>query len=376
LIELINSREGKILTALDEGELETVLAPLPSFRARQIFKWIYRGAGSFDEMTDLPVSLREELKQRFTLYGSAIKTTLADRDGTVKLLAEFPDGARAEAVLLKDRKGRFTACLSVQAGCPVGCVFCKTGALGFLRNLEAHEITEQFLHLSREAAPPIENIVVMGMGEPLLNLGPLRKALGLITGGKGLSLRRVTVSTSGIPRGILDMAENGPKTELAFSLTTAREDLRQRLMPGIREFSLAETKAALAVYQEKTGRRITLETVLLGGINSGPEDAGALMDFARGLFAVVNVIPWNPVEGLCFEGKPLREPSPAELEGFIRRLESGGLKVTRRYRRGRGVSGACGQLGGTPSPLKQRGNQNLKNPDKGAEDGAEKVYPF
>jgi 23S rRNA (adenine2503-C2)-methyltransferase len=306
---------------------------------------MYRNAGSFDEMTDLPVSLREELKQRFTLYGSVVKKRLADRDGSVKLLVGLADGAYAEAVLLKDGKGRFTACLSVQSGCPIGCVFCKTGSLRFLRNLEAYEITEQFLHLSREAPSPIENIVVMGMGEPLLNLDSLRKALGLITDGKGLSLRRVTVSTSGIPRGILDMAENGPKTELAFSVTTAREELRRLLMPGVREFSLAEIQAALAVYQEKTGRRITLETVLLGGINTGTEDADALRDFARGLFAVVNVIPWNPVKGLCFEGKPLREPSPSELESFIRRLESGGLKVTRRYRRGRGVSGACGQLG-------------------------------
>jgi 23S rRNA (adenine2503-C2)-methyltransferase len=350
LIELINSCEGNILTALDEGELGRLLAPLPAFRARQIVRWIYRDAGSFDEMTDLPVSLREALKKRFSLYGSAVKKRLADGDGTIKLLAEFPDGAHAEAVLLKDGADRLTACLSVQSGCPVGCVFCKTGALGFLRNLEAHEITEQFLHLSREAASPIENIVVMGMGEPLLNLEPLRRALGRITDGKGLSLRRVTVSTSGIPRGILDMAENGPKTELAFSVTTAREELRRLLMPGVREFSLAEIKAALAVYQEKTGRRITLETVLLGGINTGEEDAAALRDFARGLFAVVNVIPWNPVEGLCFDGKPLREPSRPELESFIRRLESGGLKVTRRYRRGRGISGACGQLGAESGP--------------------------
>jgi 23S rRNA (adenine2503-C2)-methyltransferase len=365
----------KILTALDEDELGELLVPLPSFRARQIFKWIYRDVASFDEMTDLPFSLREDLKQRFTLHGSVVKKTLSDRDGTIKLLVGFPDGACAEAVLLKDGRGRFTACLSVQAGCPVGCVFCKTGALGFLRNLEPCEITEQFLHLSREAPSPIGNIVIMGMGEPLLNLGPLRKALGLIAGGKGLSLRRVTVSTSGIPRGILDMAENGPKTELAFSLTTAREDLRRRLMPGIREFSLSETKDALAVYQKKTGRRVTIETVLLGGINTGSEDAGALRNFARGLFAVVNVIPWNPVEGLYFEGKPLREPSSSELESFIRQLESGGLKVTRRYRKGRGVSGACGQLGAAVT-LKQNGNQNLKNPDKGTENGAEKVNPF
>jgi 23S rRNA (adenine2503-C2)-methyltransferase len=336
---------GTILTALDEGELEELLSPLPSFRARQIFSWIYRNAASFDEMTDLPLSLRNELKTRFVLYGGLVRERLAGRDGVVKLLMEFSGGARAEAVLLRDGKDRFTACLSVQAGCPVGCVFCKTGSIGFLRNLEAHEITEQFLHLSREAPAPIENIVVMGMGEPLLNLAPLRKALALVTSGKGLSLRRVTVSTSGIPGGILDMAENGPKTRLAFSLTTAREDLRRLLMPGAGKFPLSEIKAALAVYQEKTGRRLTLETVLLGGINTGAPDAAALREFAEGLFVVVNVIPWNPVEGLCFEGTPLREPSPSEVEGFIRCLENGGLNVTRRYRKGRGVLGACGQLG-------------------------------
>jgi 23S rRNA (adenine2503-C2)-methyltransferase len=335
--------EEKILTALDEEELAGVLAPLPSFRAHQIFKWIYRNVSSFDEMTDLPLSLREELKSRFALYGSVVKKRFTDRDATIKLLVGLADGARTEAVLLKDGKDRFTACLSVQAGCPVGCVFCKTGSLGLTRGLTAHEIAEQFLHLSKEAPSPIENIVVMGMGEPLLNLGALRKALDLIGRGKGLSFRRVTVSTSGIPRGILDLAQNGPKTELAFSVTTAREDLRRRLMPGVREFSLADIKSALVFYQEKTGRRLTLETVLLGGINTGPEDAAALRDFAEGLFAVINVIPWNPVDGLCFEGKPLREPSPFELESFIQRLD--GLKVTRRYRKGRGVLGACGQLG-------------------------------
>jgi 23S rRNA (adenine2503-C2)-methyltransferase len=345
--------EEKILTALDEGELEKLLSPAPSFRARQLFKWIYRDVLSFDEMTNLPVSFRDELKKRFILCDSAVKKRLVDEDGTVKLLVAFSGGAGAEAVLLKDGKGRCTACLSVQAGCPVGCVFCKTGSLGFSRSLQAHEITEQFLHLSRESSAPIGNIVVMGMGEPFFNLDALRKALFLVGKGKGLSPRRFTVSTSGIPRGILDLSENGPKAELAFSLVSAREDLRGRLMPGVREFSLAEIKNALGIYQKKNGRRITLEAVLLGGINTGPEDARAILDFARGLFVVVNVIPWNPVNGLCFEGKPLREPDACETETFIRTLEQGGQNVTRRFRKGRGVCGACGQLG---QRLQQGGN--------------------
>jgi 23S rRNA (adenine2503-C2)-methyltransferase len=227
-------------------------------------------------------------------------------------------------------------------------VFCKTGSLGFLRDLEASEITEQFYHL-RALCPGIANIVVMGMGEPLLNLGELRKALDILTDpeGLGLSKRRITVSTSGIISGIRDLAENGPGVRLAISLTTADESLRKRLMPIAGTNSLPALKEALVFYQKKQGRRITLEAALLGGVNTRDEDIAALAAFARGLDAVVNLIPWNPVEGLSFEGKPLREPAPRELARFSRELEGRGIKVTRRFRKGRTVAGACGQLGET-----------------------------
>jgi 23S rRNA (adenine2503-C2)-methyltransferase len=189
----------------------------------------------------------------------------------------------------------------------------------------------------------------MGMGEPLLNLEALRTALEILCDSSGLNLsrRKITISTSGIIPGILDMAENGPQAELAFSLTSAREALRDRLMPGVQGNPLAETKEALRMYQKKQGRRITLELVLLGGINTGEEEAQALAAFAAGLSAVVNLIPWNPVEGLKFEGKNLREPAEKEIETFKALLEQRGLTVTRRYRRGRSISGACGQLGVT-----------------------------
>ncbi|MDR0598500.1 MAG: 23S rRNA (adenine(2503)-C(2))-methyltransferase RlmN [Treponema sp.] len=326
-------------------------------RAGQIFAWIARGASSFEEMTDLPQSLRAALGETFSVRGSETRDRLEDGDGTVKLILRLADGCRIEAVALNTSGGGgYTACLSTQAGCPMGCVFCKTGALGFRRGLEPSEIVEQFLALSgavrekrRENAGPaaISRVVVMGMGEPLLNLPALRKALAILQdpAGVGLSRRRITISTAGVYGGILEMAERGPGVELAFSLTAAREDLRRRLMPGAAAYPLDKIKEALKQYREKRGRRITLEAVLLGGINTGPEDARAFIAFAADLDAVVNLIPWNPVEGLRFEGNPLRRPRREETEAFQALLEAGGLKVTRRFRRGQGIGGACGQLG-------------------------------
>jgi 23S rRNA (adenine2503-C2)-methyltransferase len=352
-------------------ELTAALEKIPGgeapYRARQIFSWIARGARSFDAMTNIPGDLKKNLAGWAPIRGSKVRKKLEDRDGTVKLVLELAgstesdsaessteslNGAAIETVLLEAETGRFTACLSTQAGCPMGCVFCKTGSLGFLRNLSASEIVEQFLFLSDELAlkpgpPRISRIVVMGMGEPLLNLRALRRALTILCDplGAGLSKRKITLSTSGICEGILDMAENGPEAELALSLVSAREDLRRRLMPGTAKYPLAELKEALLQYQKKQGRQITVEMVLLGGINTGPEDAGALLDFAKNLDMAVNLIPWNPVKNLCFEGKALHRSGEKEMAHFTRMLEQGGLRVTRRYRRGQGISGACGQLG-------------------------------
>ena len=332
-------------------ELAETLAPLPRFRAAQIFKWIAAGVSSFDEMNNLPLELRGELAQRYTLRTHTAVETHRGSDGTVKLTIQLADGAWIEAVLLADGK-RHTACLSTQAGCPAACVFCKTGA-AFLRNLDSGEIVEQFLLLraiANEATPvaAIDNIVVMGMGEPLLNLTELRRALAVISDKKGMnfSRRRITVSTCGIVQGIADIAGNGPAVRLALSLTTADEGLRRRLMPITAGQPLGKVKEALRHFQDSGGGRITLEAVLLGGINTRSEDAAAMAQFARGLDAAISLIPWNPVKGLSFEGKPLREPTTNEIAAFTRRLEALGLNVTRRYRRGRGVMGACGQLGG------------------------------
>jgi 23S rRNA (adenine2503-C2)-methyltransferase len=355
--------------------LKSLPKPLPSFRAKQIFKWIARGAISFGEMTDLDKTLREDLDSRFLVRSTKVNTRLEDPDDTVKLQIGLWDETKIEAVLLSDAEERKTACISTQAGCPAGCVFCKTGSLGFSRNLDSAEIVEQFLHLkalaaaipgdaatgaaihtsdtaihTNGAASPetnISNIVIMGMGEPLLNLAELRRALEVLfdSEGLGISRRRITVSTSGIVEGIRDLADNGPHIRLACSLTSAREALRNRLMPIGASNPLPLLKKALAGYRQKSGHRLTLEAALLGGVNTGREDAAAMISFAKGLDAVINLIPWNPVPGMQFEGVPLQEPSRAEVESFAALLEKGGLKVTRRYRKGRTIAGACGQLG-------------------------------
>jgi len=347
----------KTLAGLGIPEIEK-LTSLPRFRAGQIYKWIIRGQGDFDKMTDIPASLRDDLKSRFVIFSSSVDQTFDDA-GTKKIVVALNDGLKVEAVLLNDGKNRLTACLSTQAGCPAGCVFCKTGSLGFKRDLECAEIVEQFIFLLSQAAGEsgnenkekhiIGNIVVMGMGEPLLNLERLRRAIAFFSDRQGmnLSLRRITVSSCGIVPALFDLAERGPYVRLALSLVTADENLRQRLLPIAATNPLQKVKEALTLYQRKGGGRVTLEVPLLGSVNTRDEDAKYAAAFAKGLDTVVNIIPWNPVAGLEFEGVPLREPEKKETENFIRLLENHGLKVTTRLRKGRRVMGACGQLGGT-----------------------------
>jgi len=341
-----------VLAGLTFEEVKEIFSRYPLFRSSQIHKWLVAGAESFDEMNNLPLSLRKELAEKYTLFPGEVSSTQRDTDGTVKLAISMKDGAVIEAVALKDGKDRITArktaCLSTQAGCQIGCVFCKTGMIGYKRNLTAAEISCQFLYLRRNEKE-ISHIVIMGMGEPLLNLDELRKAIGFFTDKKGLNIskRRITVSSSGIAKGIIDLANNGPDIRLAISLTTAREELRQRLMPLSFENPLPLLKEALLQYQEKMKRRITLEMVLLKGLNTGVSDARAVREFAVGLDTVINLIPWNAVEGLDFEGRPLSAPTQKEITYYAAALENEGLKVTMRIKKGRGISGACGQLGST-----------------------------
>jgi 23S rRNA (adenine2503-C2)-methyltransferase len=313
------------------------------FMGKQVFKWVAKGAASFEDMTDIPLQIRRELSEKARLRTGSITRRLED-SGAIKLQISFPDEIGIETVLLADREGRKTACLSSQAGCALGCRFCQTGRLGFMRNLSAGEIVEQFLFLEEIAkeTTPLDNVVFMGMGEPLLNLDALRKAIAILThpGGRNFSLRRITVSTAGIIQGILNLADHGPAVRLAVSLTTADPALRNDLMPVARANTLDKLKKAIAYYSQKTGKRCTLEAVLMGGVNTGAGHALQLADFAQDLGAHVNLIPWNPVPGLPFTG-----PAQEEARNFVRVLESRHIPVTLRLRRGSNIAGACGQLG-------------------------------
>ena len=329
------------LAGLFPAEICAEMGLSPAFRGKQIFQWIGRGAQSFDEMTNLDKASRADLATKACIYSSSVSQTLKDPDGTMKLQLTLHDGCAVETVLLCDKEGRKTACVSCQAGCAMRCAFCQTGQLGLRRNLTAGEIVEEFLHLER-AAGKLDNIVFMGMGEPLQNREAIAKAVAILCdkGGRALSSRRITLSTCGLVDGIYELADKGPLLRLAVSLTTADQSLREKLMPVAKANPLPELKKAIAYYSEKSGRRVTLEAALLAGQNTGRENAEQLIRFARGLDVHLNLIPWNPVPGL-----PFNTPSSAECRNFVSLLEAAGLTVTLRMHRGVEIGGACGQLG-------------------------------
>lgn len=331
------------LTGLFPEEITEILSLKQNFRGLQIYKWIYSGAETFDAMTNLGKEERKKLSETAEICSSSVSRTLKDPDGTVKLQIRLKDGLAVETVLLSDKEERKTACVSCQAGCPMKCAFCQTGQLGFARNLSAGEIVEQFLFLEKECGK-LDNIVFMGMGEPLLNLEEIRKAVAVLTDkrGRNLSSRRITLSTSGIIKGIYDLADKGPEIRLAVSLTTADEKLRTRLMPVNETNPLSELREAVKYYAEKTGKRVTLEAALMGGLNTDRKSAEQLISFAKGIDVNVNLIPWNPVSSLDF-----KEPGRNEVRDFMKLVSNAGINVTLRTRRGQKIGGACGQLGKT-----------------------------
>ena len=319
-----------------------------AFRAKQIFKWVSSGIKDFSLMTNLSLDLRNELKEKACLRTSSISNVLKDTDGTVKLQITLQDSNAVETVLLTDKEGRKTACVSCQVGCAMKCAFCMTGTLGLARNLTAGEIVEQFFYLE-EICGKLDNIVFMGMGEPMQNLESIRKAISFLSSkeGRNLSTKRITLSTCGIIKGIYDLADNGPNIRLAISLTTANEDLRNELMPVNRGNPLSKLRDAIDYYAKKSGKRVTLEAALLHEKNTDKISAENMIKFAKGLDVNINLIPWNPVSIL-----PFKEPSQNEVKNFVSMLEKAGLNVTLRKKRGRKIGGACGQLGKT---------QNLSN---------------
>jgi 23S rRNA (adenine2503-C2)-methyltransferase len=315
----------------------------PPMRVRQIRRWLLAGrAESFDEMTDLPRSLRQTLTSNFATFGSCITAHQQARDGTHKLLMTLADGRSVECVLLQEDRRR-TACISTQVGCGMGCVFCASGMNGLERNLTAGEILEQLVRL-RNLLPPDErltHIVVMGMGEPLANFDRLLEALAEANDPQGLGIgaRHITISTVGLPSRIRQLAQTGKEYHLAVSLHAPNEVLRSQIVPTNERIGLREILAAADDYFRITGRQVTYEYVLLGGINDQATHGRELARLLRGRKAHVNLIPFNEVEGL-----PYRRPSDGALADFVAILRDAGISVKVRKRKGSEIDAACGQL--------------------------------
>jgi len=324
------------ITASTPEELAAHL-DLPVFRGRQLRAWVFeRGAESFPEMTDLPVELRESLPDRLRVTSSEIAERSGTHGGTTKLLVRMEDGALVECVLIPEGK-RLTLCISSQVGCPAACAFCASGLRGLDRNLAAHEIVEQYLLAAREAGgrDRITNIVMMGMGEPLMNYDAVVAAIRDLE----VSARRITLSTVGLPPQIRRLAGEGLKLNLAVSLHAPNDELRNRLVPINRRHPLAQVIAAARDYFHRTRRDVTFEYILIRGENAGEEHARELAALLGRGHLNVNLIPMNPVAGL-----PFRRPPWDEVDSFQKILIAAGIPTHVRRPRGREIDAACGQL--------------------------------
>ncbi|MCI0333118.1 MAG: 23S rRNA (adenine(2503)-C(2))-methyltransferase RlmN [Planctomycetes bacterium] len=341
-----------------------------AYRLGQVRRWLFeRRARMFGEMTDLPQSLRDELARDFTLWSTQIARHTQADDGTEKLLLTLADGGQIECVLLREniesplpvREGqgegsagsrdqrsrlygiRRTICISTQVGCGMGCVFCASGLDGLARNLTTGEIVEQMLRLQLLLSPEerLSHIVVMGMGEPLANLDALLPALeeARRDDGLGISARRITISTVGLPKPMRRLTETNPRYRLAVSLHAPNDELRHRIVPVSEKIPLTDILAEADNYFEQSGRRLTFEYVLLAGVNDSPAHAVELAELLGKRTALLNVIPYNPVAGL-----PYGTPSQQAQRAFRRTLEDRGIAVRFRHRKGDAIDAACGQL--------------------------------
>jgi len=323
----------------------------PRFRAAQVWQWIWqRGVTDFDAMTNVSLAARERLAETARITLPEIVTEQVSSDGTRKFLLRLEDGHTVETVLIpgEERAGlmRLTQCLSCQVGCAMACTFCSTGDMGFVRNMTAGEILGQILvakkaiNDDRLDRPMIRNLVFMGMGEPLLNLAEVLRSLSMLNHEKGLhfSPRRITVSTCGLPKGLQELGESG-EAFLAVSLHAPTQELRRQIMPKAAAWPLDELVEALAAYPLKTREHITLEYLLLGGVNDQPEHARALAKIVSRIKAKLNLIAYNPSEG-----QPYAAPSPETVLAFQKILWDKRITAILRKSKGQDIKAACGQL--------------------------------
>jgi 23S rRNA (adenine2503-C2)-methyltransferase len=326
---------------------------LPAYRLDQLLHWLYvRRVNDWDAMTNLPRELRDKLRQHFALESVELVSKQGSRDTTQKFLWRLADHSLIESVLIPanpalygEASDRHTLCVSTQVGCAYGCKFCASGLEGWKRNLQPHEIIEQVLAIERDAALRddrlVNNLVIMGMGEPLANYDNLIKALTILNApwGGGIGARKITISTSGLVRQIRKLADEPLQFRLAISLHGATDEVRGKIMPVNKKYPLKDLTAACDYYQKKKGRMITFEYILIAGVNDSLEQVEPLANLARKLRAKVNLIPYNKVEGLSWE-----RPSEAVQEEFLKALEARQVTATLRREKGHDIDAACGQL--------------------------------
>ncbi|MAD24644.1 MAG: 23S rRNA (adenine(2503)-C(2))-methyltransferase RlmN [Verrucomicrobiales bacterium] len=365
----LNVSDLSDLRSLTDEELCDILTGWghKKYRSKQLLDWIYKKrVRSFDQMTDLSQELRAQLLKAFKMQSLECSQEQVSKDGTVKFLWRLNDGELIESVLIPaslgqdgKRSNRHTLCVSTQVGCAYGCRFCASGIMGYRRNLEVFEIVDQVLSVERwklnklqesneytnhelsNGQTLVNNLVIMGMGEPLANYLNLTKALKILNAPWGLNIgaRKITVSTSGLVPEIRKLAEEPQQYHLAISLHGATDDVRSKIMPVNRKYPLAQLIDACEAYQKAKGRMIWVEYILIDQVNTGLEQVDALVSLAKRLQCKVNLIPYNPVDGLEW-----KRPSDKTIAEFRDSLHHNGVRVTVRMEKGKDIDAACGQL--------------------------------
>ena len=311
-----------------------------SFRAKQLWSWIYqKGVTSFDEMTNIAKSFRLDLDQKAQIGSLDLLTQTNSRSSeTRKYLWQLKDGLQVESVFIPEQKRR-TICISTQVGCAMGCRFCATGTMGFIRNLEPNEIVGQVLQVRRDIGQPT-NLVIMGMGEPFMNYDNLLKALYIIKDGDGVAIghRKITISTAGIVPRILQYTKERHPFLLAISLNATTDEVRNEIMPINHKYPIAELLSAAKAYTQALKKRLTFEYVLIHGVNNSYQDAHRLMKLVKGIPCKINLIAYNTTTDL------LKRPSDDQVRKFAQWIEPMNVPITLRLSRGQDIDGACGQL--------------------------------
>ena len=331
------------IKSMTREELGAAFAAMgqPRFRAGQVFAWLHRGVRSFDEMTNLPKALREQLAGQYELTAPAVaRKQVSAKDGTIKYLWRLGDGHCVESVLMRYHHGN-TVCISSEVGCAMGCAFCASTKGGLVRRLRPSEMLDQVLFTGLDSGAPVSNIVLMGIGEPLDNYDNVRRFLALVNDPEGMNIgmRHISLSTCGLVEGIDRLAEENLQLTLSVSLHAPDDALRSRLMPVNRRYDIETLLAACRRYFEKTGRRISFEYAMIDGQNDTPEMAALLIRRLRGLPAHVNLIPLNRIEE-----SPLQPSTRQAVLAFQQALEAAGVTATVRRTLGSDIDASCGQL--------------------------------